>query len=260
MLSRIRKILAFTYRNYLFAKKNVFSFVEVLFWPAINVISVGMMGNFLTLNQSMKSFLLTGAIATGVLQVTQLDVAYGLLYDVWSKSLKQTFVAPITHFDYIIGSWLFGMVRGLLVFVGLWIFSALAFKFYLPAAEVVIITMIGFYLSALIIGSMIIFTILFFGSRMMELTWIMVWVIMLICGIYYPVSSLPKAFEFLASLVPLTYFLEYFRSGYGFKPVFTHSLLKGFALSFAYIGITFFMLDLAHKRARKSGMIIRLSE
>lgn len=90
MFSQINKIIAFTYRNYLFAKRNIYAFVEVLFWPAVGVISIGLMSSFLELTSELKAFLLTGAIISGILQVTQLDVAYGFLYDVWSKSLRQT--------------------------------------------------------------------------------------------------------------------------------------------------------------------------
>jgi len=38
----------------------------------------------------------------------------------------------------------------------------------------------------------------------------------LICGIYYPISILPTPLPEIARAIPLTYFLEYFRTFYGF--------------------------------------------
>ncbi len=238
----------------------MYAFVELLFWPAVGVITIGMMSLFLSLTQELKSFLLTGAIISGVLQVAQIDVAYGFLFDVWSKSLRQTFVTPVNYFHYVIGSWLFGIIRGVIVLFLLGIFSMWVFQFYMPDAGIVIISITGILLSALVIGMSVIFVILYFGQRIMEIVWMISTLIMLICGIYYPVSMLPGFIKAIASIIPVTYFLEYFRTGYGFKPVFDNILIKGFGLCFVYIIILFYMLDIALQRARKTGMIIKLSE
>lgn len=260
MLSQINKILAFTYRNFIFAKRNMYAFVELLFWPAVGVVSIGMMSLFLSLTPELKSFLLTGAIISGVLQVAQIDVAYGFLFDVWSKSLRQTFITPINYFHYIIGSWLFGIIRGVIVLFLLGLFSMWVFQFYMPDIKIVIVSMIGILLSALVIGMSVIFVILFFGQRIMEIVWMISTLIMLICGIYYPVNMLPGFIRIIAGIIPVTYFLEYFRSGYGFKPVFNDILLKGFGLCFIYILFLFYMLNIALRRAKKTGIIIKLSE
>jgi ABC-2 type transport system permease protein len=258
--SQINKILAFTYRSYIFSKRNMYAFVELLFWPSVGAIQIGMLGIFLALTPEMKAFLLTGAIVSGALQVAQVDVAYGLLFDVWSKSLKQTFVTPIEHYHYILGSWLFGVCRGIIVFFALGGFCILIFKFYLPSPIITALSITGIFLSALVIGMCVIFVILYFGQRIVEVVWMITTLVMLICGIYYPVSMLPKALQYVAGAIPITYFLEYYRTGYGFKPVFAHPLIRGFGLSIFYIIVMFFMLDIAHKRARKTGMIIKLSE
>ncbi len=260
MLSQLNKIFAFTYRNYIFAKRNMYAFVELIFWPAVGVISIGMMSLFLSLTQELKSFLLTGAVISGVLQVAQIDVAYGFLFDVWSKSLRQTFVAPVNYFHYIIGSWIFGIIRGVIVLLLLTLFSMWIFQFYMPDINIVIVSIIGILLSALVIGMGVVFVILYFGQRIMEIVWMISTLIMLICGIYYPVSMLPGFVRVIAGLIPVTYFLEYFRTGYGFKPVFDNVIMKGFGLCVIYIIILFYLLDLALNRARKTGIIIKLSE
>jgi ABC-2 type transport system permease protein len=71
---------------------------------------------------------------------------------------------------------------------------------------------------------------------------------------------LPKVVQYISALIPITYFLEYFRTGYGFKPVFPHPLSIGFGITVFYIILLFYLLNIAHKRARKNGMIIKLSE
>ena len=48
------------------------------------------------------------------MSVCQLDVAYAVLYDVWSKSVKHQFLAPIGVRHLTIGSWLIGILRSIL--------------------------------------------------------------------------------------------------------------------------------------------------
>ncbi|MCE5300096.1 MAG: ABC transporter permease [Spirochaetia bacterium] len=260
MKSTLIRILAFAYRNYIFAVRNFATFAEMLFWPTIGIFSVGLMAGFLKLDAQLNSFLLTGAIVAGVLQTSQLDVAFGFLYDVWSKSVKQTFIAPVKNIEYILGSWLVGTLLGVITFALLALLSVIVFKFKLPSIPVFLVSMTGVYMTAMISGMAVIFFILMFGQRIDIIAWMISTLMMLLCGIYYPVTYLPKFFADVAQFIPLTYFLEYFRTGYGFALNFTHPLLKGFGLSVLYIGVLLYLIEVACVKAKQSGMLVRLSE
>src|SRR5437879_12464904 len=93
------------------ASRNVFFFFELLFWPIVGVLSIGLMTRFLHLTPEQASFVLIGTIALSVVNVCQLEVAYAVLLDVWSKSLKHQFLAPIGIRHLTLGSWIVGMVR-----------------------------------------------------------------------------------------------------------------------------------------------------
>jgi len=81
-----------------------------------------------------------------------------------------------------------------------------------------------------------------------------------VCGIYYPVSILPRWVMFLAELIPLTYFLEYFRHFYAFEPAFSRVLLKGYAMVLGYLVIEVLFMKAALRRAKRTGMLLKLSE
>jgi len=259
-LNWLNKFYAFAYRNFVFSKRNFFAFMEILFWPVAGMLSVGIMGSFLELKENILSFVLTGAITAGVLQVTQLDVSYSLLYDIWSKSIKHTFLAPVNQYDYIMGSWIIGMARGAIVFILLVFFSVRAFGFALAGMHMTIIFLMVIFLSGLIVGMLVCLLIMLFGQRVEVTAWSLAILLMLICGIYYPVNFLPRLVMSISSAIPLTYFLEYYGSFYGFVPIFSHSLVKGFGLAAIYVIFLFWFLKRAFERARKTGMILRLSE
>ena len=245
---------AFTIRNYLFAIRNFFAFAELLFWPMVSLISVGLMGNYLKLQSDSLNFIMTGAIAAGVLQVTQLDVAYSLLYEVWSKSLKQTLLTPVGVTENLFGSWATGIVRGLAVFAVLAICAIWMFHFQLPSITVTTVFLLGIFMCAFLLGLLVNVLILRFGQKAEITAWMFAYLFMLICGIYYPVEILPIFFRVLAYAIPLTYLLEYFRR---------YDLMQamiGFSLVFVYFILGLNLLRSSYHHARQKGIIVRLSE
>src|SRR3989304_35971 len=105
------------YKSWIMAKRNFFTIFEVIFWPFIGLMSIGLMATFFSMDENMISFILIGAIALSIIQVCQIDIAYVMLFDMWSKSVKHTFMAPVRGFHLIMGSLVFGILRSTLVFI-----------------------------------------------------------------------------------------------------------------------------------------------
>lgn len=255
-----QRCLAFFLRNFLFGVRNIFTFMELLFWPSVSLVSVGLMGDFLQLKENALAFILTGAITAGVLQVTQLDVAYGLLYEVWSKSLKQTLLTPVGITESLFGAWFNGILRGGVIFIALGLSAMALFRFTFPPLGPMLIFLAGIFACALLLGLLVNVLLLTFGQKAEITAWMFAYLFMLLSGIYYPVTTLPAFFFHAAEWIPITYFLEYLRQYFGFTSVFTHVLLKGTGLIALYLGLGLLLMRFAFHRARKKGIILRLSE
>jgi ABC-2 type transport system permease protein len=203
---------------------------------------------------------MTGTLAAGILQITQLDVGYTMLYELWSKSLKHTLLTPVGVAEGVAGTWIVGMARGLTAFVLLTWVAAWGFGFHLPGALVTALFLGGLFACAFILGILVNILILSFGQKVEITAWMCGQLFMILCGIYYPVDILPKFFQSLALMVPITHFLEFFRQSYGFKAHTPHPFLCGLALTLLYIMLSLHFLGQAYTRARKKGIVIRLSE
>lgn len=259
--SEIYKTLGFTYRNYVITKRNFFTLFETLFWPIIGLLSVGLMGAYLSLEENYLAFILIGAVTLSVLQVSQLDVAYVLLFDIWSKSLRYTFVTPISIFNMVFGAWLFGALRGLVAFLILVVSGKFLFALNLLIDPISLcLFLLGIFLSAMIIGTLTCSLLLIFGYRAEVAAWTLTAIFMLLCGIYYPVTLLPSGIREIAYAIPLTHFLEFYRSFYGFPASTNDPALFGFLLSFIFLIFLFLALHLASERARKRGTVTQFSE
>lgn len=243
-------------------KRNIFTLFEILFWPVVGFLSVGLLAEFAALPKEMRAFILVGVIAMSTIQVCQLDVAYVLLYDVWSKAVKHGFIAPVGVRHLLAGSLVVGIARGGAVFAILSSasYSFFDFDFRVPGMGPLFLFLAGLFLCAAMVGILVCILVLIFGNRADVAAWSLVSLMLLVCGIYYPVSILPRWVTLIAGMIPLTYFLEYFRAYYGFQPVFAHALAKGYILGFGYLFLEVFLMKAALRRAKRTGLLLKLSE
>ena len=256
---RLNKYLASAYKNWIISRRNIFTLFELFFWPMISLLSIGLLTRFLKVDEGMGSFLLVGAIALTILQVAQIDVAYVLLFDMWSKSIKNTFIAPVHSYHLVFGALLFGILRGSVVFMILVVVSHYLFGFNFLAGGLlpVLIFLAGVFATAAVIGITVCICILTFGQKADVAAWSLSGLILLFSGIYYPINVLPGPLQTAARVIPLTYFLEYYRSVFIPEP---HNLALGALLAALYLVIGLVLFDRAIERARRTGIMLRLSE
>lgn len=243
-------------------RRNVFTLFEMTFWPCIGLASIGLLTEFLSLTPETRAFVLIGVISLSVVQVCQLDVAYALLFDMWSKSVKYQFMAPIHGGHLVGGAWLIGVIRGSVVFGLMGLFSLYAFEFSFvdPGLLPLVVFAVGLFLNGALVGIITCTLILSFGPRAEVAAWSLASILLLLCGIYYPVDQLPPPVAVASGLIPLTYFLEYFRAFYGFPLLFPTPLWRGFTLAFLYLAGGLALLHWSIQRARQRGILLKLSE
>lgn len=256
------KVSAFFLRNWRMTHRNVFTVFEIVFWPIVNLLSVGFLTTFLQATPETVVFVLVGTFALSTVQVCQLDVAYAVLFDMWSKSVKHQLVAPIRPWHLVLGSWLMGLVRGTAVFglqaaVSHWIFGVNVLA-HGPVPVVALLA--GLLLSAAGVGLLVSTLLMLFGLRAEVSAWSGVSLVLLLCGVYYPVSILPAPLQGVAAGVPLTHFLEAFRAHLGYAPLFTAPLLRGYGLAVVYLVGGYALFTWAIQRARRTGMLLKLSD
>jgi ABC-2 type transport system permease protein len=256
------KVSAFFLRSWRMTYRNAFTIFEIVFWPIVNLLSVGLLTTFLHAEPGTVVFVLVGTFALSTVQVCQLDVAYAALFDMWSRSIKHQLVAPIRPWHLLLGSWLMGLLRGTLVFtlqaaVSHWMFGVDVLAHGIAPA---LALLAGLLLSAGGIGLLVCTLLMLFGLRAEVSAWSGVSLILLLCGVYYPVSVLPAPLQVVAAAVPLTHFLEAFRAQLGYAPVFGEPLVRGYVLAAVYAAGGYALFAWAIHRARRTGMLLKLSD
>jgi ABC-2 type transport system permease protein len=253
---------AFALRNLQMASRNVFLIFELLFWPVQGVLMIGLMARFFQMTPEQTSFVLIGQIAFSTVNVCQLDVAYAVLYDVWSKSVKHQFLAPVGVRHLTLGSWAVGILRGLVVFALLALCGRWAFGFNAFAAGPgpVATFLLGCFLTAWAVSVLVCALIMLLGAKAETAAWATVNAVLTLAGIYYSVAVLPEPIASMAAAIPLTYFLDAYRAYYGFPAEFAHPVATGLALAALYVILSHWALVAAVRTARRSGLLLKMSE
>jgi ABC-2 type transport system permease protein len=184
---------------------------DVTLWPLVDVLLFGALAAYVstdgaTSGERAAGYLLAGIVLWHVVYQSQIAVSTGFLEETWSRNLLNLMVTPIREVEYVAGVALFGMFK-LVIGVGLLAIGALVFYSFdvstlgfglVPIAAVLLA--VGWCISLLVIG-----IVLRFGAGAEALAWGVMFVVMPLSGVFYPVEALPAALQPIALALPTTH-------------------------------------------------------
>jgi ABC-2 type transport system permease protein len=223
MMHRGRASYAFFERNWNLTKRYWAWELVWLVYNIVNAMSVTYIGKSAQLITGVKGididrmvlYLLIGTSVWSYLSVTFEGVTDMITIERWEGTIEHTFMAPISRFTHLIGSCWYAIAHGLLftfiqlLVVGAFFHLDLSHANYLTAVFILLIgsiSFVGFGIGASILP-------LLFTERGSQMSYIVRAILLLISGVYYPISVLPGWMQPLASISPATYVLNGLRAG-----------------------------------------------
>jgi ABC-2 type transport system permease protein len=205
---------------------------DVSLWPLVDVVLFGSLASFVGKNgasgaSTAAGYLLAGIILWHVIYQSQIAMSTGFLEETWTRNLLNMMVTPVREVEYVAGVALFGMVK-LAIGVGVMVLGAFAFFSFhawtlgwgvIPIAITLLI--VGWAISLLVIG-----LVLRFGTGAEALAWGVMFVLLPLSGVFYPIDALPTVLQPLAQALPTTHAFEALRG-----------LVDGTGLDWVQVGI-----------------------
>jgi ABC-2 type transport system permease protein len=186
---------------------------DVTIWPVVDTILFGSLGVFFARQggpsgaaQAGVAYLLSGIVLWHVVYQSQIAVATGFLEETWSRSLLSLMVTPLRELELLAGVALFGLVK-LVMGVGVVALAALAFYAFdvttlgLGLVPVMAVLLVAGWAIALFVVAFV----LRFGTGAEALAWGILFVVMPLSGVFYPVQALPVYLRPIAELLPTTH-------------------------------------------------------
>ncbi len=155
-----------------------------------------------------------GTVVWAYLRAVFANVGEMVAWERWEGTIEYTMMAPISRLAHMLGVSLFSIIYGLARSALLLGVLALFFSVDLSNANLggaAVILLVG-SVSFLGFGIMAAVLPLLFPERGEEMTFVISSILLLVSGVYYPISVLPDWMEPLATVSPATYVLEGMRA------------------------------------------------
>lgn len=213
---------AFIERNFNIVKRYWAWEVVWLVYGIVNSLSVsfiglgvGELGATTTQSQTMVIYLAIGTIVWRYLSVIFYWVTDVIGIERWEGTIEYTLMAPIQRITHMLGQTSFAVVYSMFHTIVILGATLLFFNIALPKANlltpfVVLLAGSFSFIGLSIFGSVL---PLLFPERGSQMTHVIIALLLLVSGVYYPVSVLPQWMQSLARLSPATYVLEGVRAG-----------------------------------------------
>jgi ABC-2 type transport system permease protein len=155
-----------------------------------------------------------GTVVWAYLRAVFANVGEMVAWERWEGTIEYTMMAPISRLAHMLGVSLFSIIYGLARSALLLGVLSLFFSVDLSHANLggaALILLVG-SVSFLGFGIMAAVLPLLFPERGEEMTFVISSILLLVSGVYYPISVLPDWMEPLATISPATYVLEGMRA------------------------------------------------
>jgi ABC-2 type transport system permease protein len=205
------RIKAVAKRHYYVLLRAPHRLFDVTIWPLVDVLLFGSIAAFVnpgnaTAGRLAAGYLLSGILLWHVVYQSQIALATGFLEEAWTRNLLNLMVTPLREVEYVAGVVLFGMVK---LFMGLAVVSVTALAFFafnvtdlgiglIPVAAVLLVC--GWVIALFVIA-----LVLRFGTGAEALAWGILFVVLPLSGVFYPVTALPWILRPVAQALPTTH-------------------------------------------------------
>jgi ABC-2 type transport system permease protein len=205
--------------------------------------------------------LIAAVLLWDVLFRGQLGLSMSFLEEIWARNLGHLFVSPLRPYEWVLSLIAMSLVR---VLIGVVPAMLLAIPLYHYSIFSLGLPLIAFFVNLLVmgwaLGLMICSLILRHGQGAESIAWLAIFVLAPVSAVYYPVTVLPPALQYVAMALPSSHVFEGMRAVM-FEHVFRWGeFLAAAALDVVYLGLGAAAFLYAFRGARRRGALLQVGE
>jgi ABC-2 type transport system permease protein len=203
-------------RNVYLVKRYIWWDVAFFIWTVANTLTIVFIakgieagGGKIDVNE-VTTVLLIGAVVWAYLGIIFEILTETVAWERWEGTIEYTFMAPLSRPIHLFGMGLFAIAYGVIRAVLLFAVVALFFSLQLSNANfaAALVVLIVASISFIGIGMMTAVLPLISPEKGTQLGFVAQGILLVVSGVYYPVSVLPEWMQWLAKISPATYALD----------------------------------------------------
>ena len=239
--------------------------LELLYWPALQVITWGFLQLYIAQNANFFAraggTLIGAVILWDILFRGQLGFSISFLEEMWSRNLGNLMMSPLTPFEFLLSLMIMSVIRLAIGIVPMAVMASLFFNFNLLGLGLALVAFfcnliftswaVGIVVSGLVVRN---------GMGAESLAWTLVFILLPLACVYYPVSVLPHWLQWVAWLLPPTYVFEGMRALMIDKVFRAELMIEALAINAGLFVVAIVVFVALLNSARSAGKLIQSGE
>jgi ABC-2 type transport system permease protein len=260
-----RRVGAMVLRNWYLLRSSWPRIVDLIYWPAVQVLMWGFLQLYLIDKTSMAAqaggAFIGAVLLWDILFRGQIGFSISFLEEMWSRNLANLMMTPLRPSELIAALMVMSVVRVLIGLVPVTIMAIVFFGFNFWALGFAVPAFFGnLILTSWSIGLIASGLVLRKGTGAEGLAWSMTFLLLPLACVYYPLSILPVWLQWIAVALPPTHVFEGLRTLVLENRFDGVAMLTAFLLNIVYFAAAATAFGLLLRSARKSGSLLASGE
>jgi ABC-2 type transport system permease protein len=239
--------------------------LELVYWPMLQIITWGFLQTYITTNAGFFAraggTLIGAVILWDILFRGQLGFSISFLEEMWARNLGNLMMSPLTPIEFLLSLMTMSLVRLAIGVIPMTLMAIVFFRFNVYALGLPLIAFfcnliftswaVGIFVSGLVLRN---------GLGAEGIVWTLMFALMPLTCVYYPVSVLPQWLQYVAWMLPPTYVFEGMRAVLTEQVFRTDLMLSALAINAVLLLASFAAFLALLRSARRAGSLLSSGE
>jgi ABC-2 type transport system permease protein len=239
--------------------------LEMVYWPALTLISWGFLQTYISSNAGFFAkaggTLIGAIILWDILFRGQLGFSISFLEEMWSRNLGNLMMSPLTPFEFVLSLMIMSVIRLAIGIVPMVVMAAMFFDFNMLSLGIALVAFFcNLILTSWAVGIVVSGLVVRNGMGAESLAWTLVFILLPLACVYYPVSVLPVWLQPVAWLLPPTYVFEGMRALMIDKVFRADLMIEALAINAGLFVVAIIAFVALLNSARSAGKLIQSGE
>jgi ABC-2 type transport system permease protein len=260
-----RRIAAMLLRYVYLLRSSWTRLLELIYWPAVQLFVWGFLQFYIAQNSGFfaraSGVFIAAVLMWDILFRGQLGFSVSFLEEMWSRNLGNLMISPLRPSEFVAALMLMSLIRLAIGMVPVTLLAIAFFGFNLYGLGLALAAFFfNLILTSWAVALVVSGVLLRNGMGAENLAWTLMFVLMPLICVYYPVSVLPDWLQLIAWSLPPTYVFEGMRA-LVMEHVFRADLMiEAFVLNAGYFAIAVIAFLALLKSARRAGSLLQTGE
>jgi ABC-2 type transport system permease protein len=239
--------------------------LELIYWPALQIITWGFLQTYIVQNAGFFAraggTLVGAVILWDILFRGQLGFSISFLEEMWARNLGNLMMSPLKPIEFLIALMIMSLIRLAIGVIPMTLLAMIFFGFNLYGIG---FPLIAFFCNLIFtswsVGIFVSGLVLRHGLGAESIVWTLMFGVMPLACIYYPVTVLPHWLQYVAWALPPTYVFEGMRALLMQHEFRTDLMFEAFFINIVLFIASFAVFLALLRSAKRHGSLIQSGE